>query len=105
VPRPDADLSGVTDVAPGLREVSPELVGMLLSWIELALGPRALDEVVERFGQGTAAELAQPDRWMSRRRFDELVAIVEDLTGDDRIGLRVSVVGYRALLGNPAEES
>lgn len=95
----------MTDVAPTLREVSPELVATLLGWLELVCGRRALDELVSRHDRGDAAELSRADRWMSRAEFEDLVAIAQDIAGDDRIGRDVGLVSYRASLGTPSETS
>ena len=85
--------------------MSPELVGSLLGWLELTLGPRALAELVRRHGRGDVAELSRSDRWVSRREFSELVSIAQEMAGDERIGRDVGLVAFRAILGGPSEET
>ena len=72
----------------------------LLRYVELALGPAGLQQLVERLpGTSDVEELTQGSRWWPIEEFTPLVAAAYEITGDIDLGRRVGEQSLRGILG------
>jgi diguanylate cyclase (GGDEF)-like protein len=72
----------------------------LLRYVELALGPEGLQQLVERLpNTSDVEELTRGSRWWPIEEFTPLVAAAYEITGDIDLGRRVGEQSLRGILG------
>lgn len=80
--------------------VSPSVVRGLVGYVESALGPGGLDDLVARLpGEVTVRDLISARRWWELADFGELLSAATALTGDSDLGRRAGEQTFRDVLG------